>query len=66
VFYDKETDSSLVECFPISGRTHQIRVHLQFLGFPILNDVIYGGKFVGNNIIKRIIDDKSSDKKKIN
>lgn len=51
VFYDKESDSSLLECYPISGRTHQIRVHLQFLGYPILNDVIYGGRFVGNNII---------------
>ncbi|EGG06560.1 uncharacterized protein MELLADRAFT_116466 [Melampsora larici-populina 98AG31] len=26
---------------PITGRSHQIRVHLQFLGHPILNDVIY-------------------------
>lgn len=33
---------SLVECIPITGRSHQIRVHLQFLGFPIVNDPIYG------------------------
>ncbi|KAG0151842.1 hypothetical protein CROQUDRAFT_650381 [Cronartium quercuum f. sp. fusiforme G11] len=39
--YDSETDSSVVHCRPITGRSHQIRVHLQFLGHPILNDVIY-------------------------
>lgn len=39
--YDRQTDSSVVHCRPITGRSHQIRVHLQFLGHPILNDVIY-------------------------
>lgn len=37
-----ENGYSLVECRPITGRTHQIRIHLQSLGFPILNDIIYG------------------------
>ena len=32
---------SIVRCFPITGRTHQLRVHLQFLGHPITNDPIY-------------------------
>lgn len=31
----------MVKCFPHTGRTHQIRVHLQFLGHPIVNDPIY-------------------------
>ncbi|KAH0794145.1 pseudouridine synthase [Histomonas meleagridis] len=35
---------SIVECHPITGRTHQIRVHLSYLGYPISNDVKYGGK----------------------
>ncbi|XP_048831093.1 RNA pseudouridylate synthase domain-containing protein 2 [Brienomyrus brachyistius] len=34
--------SSVVRCQPLTGRTHQIRVHLQFLGYPIVNDPIYG------------------------
>ncbi|MDH5381329.1 MAG: RluA family pseudouridine synthase [Cyclobacteriaceae bacterium] len=34
---------SLVECKPITGRMHQIRVHLQALGFPIVADALYGG-----------------------
>ncbi|KAG5859683.1 pseudouridylate synthase [Encephalitozoon hellem] len=33
---------SLVECKPVTGRTHQIRIHLQSIGFPIINDVMYG------------------------
>ncbi|KAI8809137.1 pseudouridine synthase [Cladochytrium replicatum] len=33
--------TSLVICRPLTGRTHQIRVHLMHLGFPIANDPIY-------------------------
>ena len=32
---------SIVRCLPLTGRTHQLRVHLQFLGHPITNDPIY-------------------------
>jgi RluA family pseudouridine synthase len=32
-----------LRCMPRSGRTHQIRVHLQHRGFPILGDQLYGG-----------------------
>lgn len=34
----------LVKCKPITGRTHQIRLHLQLVGFPIANDPCYGGE----------------------
>ena len=33
---------SLVQCSPLTGRTHQIRVHLQSAGFPIAGDDRYG------------------------
>ena len=33
---------TLVECRPVTGRTHQLRVHLQYSGLPILNDPFYG------------------------
>lgn len=41
--YDPSTNESLVSCCPITGRGHQLRVHLQLVGFPIHNDVEYGG-----------------------
>ncbi|KAK9596923.1 DRAP deaminase [Aspergillus fumigatus] len=37
---------SIVHCLPLTGRTHQIRVHLQFLGHPITNDPIYSNRRV--------------------
>jgi 23S rRNA pseudouridine1911/1915/1917 synthase len=33
---------SLVECRPRTGRTHQIRVHLKYLGTPVSGDSVYG------------------------
>jgi len=33
--------SSVVSCKPYTGRMHQIRVHLQYLGYPIVNDPLY-------------------------
>lgn len=39
--------TSVVRCLPLTGRTHQIRVHLQYMGFPILNDPIYGSSAWG-------------------
>lgn len=37
---------SIVRCLPVTGRTHQIRVHLQHLGHPIQNDPIYANRRV--------------------
>lgn len=39
---------SLIECKLETGRTHQIRAHMQFIGHPLFNDPSYGG----NTIVK--------------
>ncbi|CEP61238.1 uncharacterized protein LALA0_S02e09846g [Lachancea lanzarotensis] len=59
VSYDGHT--SLVKCQPHTGRTHQIRVHLQYLGHPIANDPLYSNPQVwGPTLGKGHIDDYSS------
>jgi len=45
--YHARTDTSVILCRPITGRSHQIRVHLQFLGHPIANDPIYSANVWG-------------------
>ena len=35
---------SVLECFPVTGRTHQIRVHLRSIRHPIIGDTLYGSK----------------------
>lgn len=37
--------ASLIECHPITGRTHQIRLHMKLLGLPILGDTRYTKRF---------------------
>lgn len=41
-FRRAEGSFSLVRCRPVTGRMHQIRVHLSHLGHPIVGDKIYG------------------------
>jgi 23S rRNA-/tRNA-specific pseudouridylate synthase len=36
--------ATLVEAVLHTGRTHQIRVHFQFLGFPVVGDATYGNR----------------------
>ncbi|PSO42858.1 RluA family pseudouridine synthase [Candidatus Saccharibacteria bacterium QS_5_54_17] len=35
-------DWSLLDVYPLTGRTHQIRVHLSYIGHPVLGDSVYG------------------------
>lgn len=44
---------TLVECKPITGRLHQIRVHLAYLKSPICGDTLYGGNPLYLSSIKR-------------
>ena len=38
----REKDTSLLALRPITGRTHQLRVHCSYMGFPIVGDPQYG------------------------
>jgi 23S rRNA pseudouridine955/2504/2580 synthase len=43
---------SLLQCAPVTGRTHQIRVHLQHTGHPIVGDERYGDEAVNRQARK--------------
>lgn len=45
--------ATLVRCLPITGRMHQIRIHLSSAGAPIVGDVQYGGKYLYLSELKR-------------
>lgn len=46
-------DTSLIKCLPVTGRMHQIRIHLSCLQASIVNDEQYGGKPVYLSQIKK-------------
>jgi tRNA pseudouridine32 synthase/23S rRNA pseudouridine746 synthase len=41
--YDARADVTRLELEPVTGRTHQLRVHLAAIGHPIVGDALYGG-----------------------
>jgi tRNA pseudouridine32 synthase/23S rRNA pseudouridine746 synthase len=46
--HDAVTDTTRMELEPVTGRTHQLRVHLAAIGHPILGDALYGKKDNGS------------------
>jgi len=47
--YDEKLDASLLACYPHTGRTHQIRIHLFHVKHPILGDPIYGASYAASD-----------------
>ena len=45
IAYDAASDTTRVALEPVTGRTHQLRVHMASLGHPILGDQLYAGEF---------------------
>lgn len=57
--YDPLLDSTLVQCFPYTGRMHQIRVHLFHVKHPILGDPIYGVPFeISNAYLDKVLNEE--------
>lgn len=49
-YYDiKNENFTLLELYPQTGRTHQIRIHLKYLGHPIVSDEFYAGRKTARN-----------------
>jgi len=51
----RNRNASLVSCQPITGRTHQLRVHFSEMGHPILGDTQYGKQFVCGFVPPRLL-----------
>ncbi len=48
ISYTEENNSTRVELIPVTGRTHQLRVHMQSLGHSILGDRLYADENIRN------------------
>ena len=46
---ERFNNSTLLELVLETGRTHQIRVHMEYIGHPVVNDPVYGRRKVINN-----------------
>lgn len=53
ISFDLTSNTSRVALEPITGRTHQLRVHMQYLGHPIVGDTLYGGN--ANGKVSRLL-----------
>ena len=47
-------DASLVECRLETGRTHQVRVHMASIGYPLLGDPVYGRSKTHGKLLKEL------------
>ncbi len=46
---------TLLELHPITGRTHQVRIHMQFLECPVVGDRVYGRRYPSLNVQRQML-----------
>ena len=62
IAYNKTTNQTLIEATPHTGRQHQIRVHLNSIGHPIIGDPIYG---LDETFVDAFLNDKIGNTQRI-
>ena len=60
--YFADIDASLIECYPLTGRQHQIRLHLFHVEHTILGEPLYG---LSRSQVEEILDKKMSETERI-
>ena len=60
--YNKALNQTLVEAIPLTGRQHQIRVHLDSIGHRIIGDPIYG---LEENFVDKLLNKKVSKEERV-
>ena len=58
----EKNGNSLVLLRLETGRTHQIRVHMKYLGYPLIGDFLYNPNYVGNQIDRKWVQGKGMEK----
>ena len=52
---ERFTRHTLIECHLETGRTHQIRVHMQSIGYPLVGDPAYGAKHTPRLLLRQAL-----------
>ena len=55
---ERYSDSTLIECVLETGRTHQIRVHMNYINHPVVNDPVYGYNKLDDNEFGQMLHSK--------
>ena len=56
---ERLNNATLISCKLETGRTHQIRVHLSYIGHPVVNDPVYGNRKMFNEEFGQMLHSKS-------
>lgn len=60
ISYDKSTNTTKIYAKPLTGRLHQIRAHLHYIGHRIVGDPLYGVSFdISDRFLDNLLDNKS-------